>query len=258
MLQPEVALIASAAFLPSLLSAAIVARLGSAVPGTKLPAVLAFAWGAIVASTVAAALNDVAGSRLPAILGADHARALVPTLVGPAVEELAKMIGLLAVVATVGSTLGGAREGIVLGALVGFGFAATENVGYYTLAAVQGGYEGLGRALYLRGFVQGANHAAFTAAAGAALGGWTVAAGTRARLARALAGLGAATALHALWNAVVSHAITTVLCNAPAPSAACAPAPDVVDLVVAVPALEVVFLAPIAGALVWMARRSSR
>ena len=53
-------------------------------------------------------------------------------------------------------------------------FAVGENATYYLLAAVQGGWEGLGRSVYLRGLVQGGNHAAFTAVVGAAVG-WSMA-----------------------------------------------------------------------------------
>jgi RsiW-degrading membrane proteinase PrsW (M82 family) len=54
------------------------------------------------------------------------------------------------------AALRGMRAGIVYGALAGLGFAATENLGYHTLAAVQGRRAGSGRrALYLRGLLRG-------------------------------------------------------------------------------------------------------
>jgi hypothetical protein len=111
---------------------------------------------------------------------------------------------------------------------------------------VQSGYPGLGRAIYLRGLVQGGNHAAFTAIVGAAAALACRTSGRRAsQIAVVGAGLVAAIALHVLWNALVSRAITDVLCNAPAAASACAPSPDLRDLLVVVPALETAFLGPI-------------
>ena len=58
-------------------------------------------------------------------------------------------------------------------------------------------------------------------------------------------------------SSVLSHAITTVLCNAPAGSTTCAPVPDTSDLLLGVPALEAAFLVPTAAALRRVARRAS-
>jgi hypothetical protein len=256
LVQPEVLAIALMAIaLPSLYAAAA-ARLAGLAPRAGLRAGLAFLWGAVVASSLASLLNDLANEALPALVGADRARVLVPALVGPAVEETLKVAGVAAAFA-VASVVRPVRDAIVIGAVVGFGFAAAENITYYTLAAVQGGWDAIGRAVYLRGVVQGANHAAFTATAGAGVGWlWSRRTPAAARLAAALGGLVVATAVHAVWNGIVSSEITTVLCNAPAPAAACAPTPDLGDLAVRVPLLEAAFLVPLAGALRWLAGRA--
>src|SRR4029079_8919833 len=95
---------------------------------------------------------------------------LVPSFVGPAIEELVKAAGFVVVALVARGALRGARGRIATGAFIGFGFAAAENVSYYLLAAVQGGYPGLGRALYLRGGGERAKHTAFPATAGARSG----------------------------------------------------------------------------------------
>jgi hypothetical protein len=97
----------------------------------------------------------------------------------------------------------------------------------------------------------------FTAAVGAAIG-WADDRGRRgtARAGAVALGLAAAIVLHAIWNGVLSHAITVVLCNAPPGGTACAPAPDTSDLLLAVPALEAAFLIPSAAALRRVARRA--
>src|SRR6266545_798605 len=124
LLQPEVLLIALVAIVLPGLYAMLAARLAAPGAQAHLRSALAFLWGAVVASSLASVLNDLAGSALPAVVGPTHARTLVPALVGPAIEELLKAIGVAA--ALVGSA-GGMRAAIATGAIVGFGFAAAEN-----------------------------------------------------------------------------------------------------------------------------------
>jgi RsiW-degrading membrane proteinase PrsW (M82 family) len=258
MLQPELLLIGLAAIAPALVVGAIAAFVAHPDGRTWAGALVAFLWGALVATLVASRLNDYALAHAPGVIGATLADALVPALVGPAVEELVKAAGFVAVALVARDALRGCRGRMAAGAFIGFGFAVAENVSYYLLAAVQGGYDALGRALYLRGVVQSANHAVFTAAAGAAIG-WADDRALRgtARAGAVALGLGAAIVLHAIWNGVLSHAITTVLCNAPPGGTTCAPTPDTSDLLVAVPALEAAFLVPTAAALRRVARRAS-
>ena len=256
--QPELVLIVLAALVPALVAGIVLVRVTRPTGHVWVGALVAFAWGAAVATSVASALNDLAGRLLPGLVGSARTAVLLPALVGPTVEELAKASGFLAIAFVAGPALRGMRGAVATGALIGFGFAVAENVGYYTLAAVQAGYDGLGRAIYLRGVVESGNHAAFTATAGAAVGLVRLRAPDGAgRLGILALGLAAAIALHALWNGVVSHAVTTVLCNAPEPGGACASAPDAHDLLVAVPALEAAFLAPIVAALGWLVRRTT-
>ena len=253
MVQPEILLIVLAAVVPALAAGAVFVVVGRPSGPAWAGALLAFVWGAVAATSLASLLNDAVGARLPALVGDARAALLLPGLVGPTVEELVKAAGFLVVALVAPRALGTPRAAVATGAAIGFGFAIAENTSYYLLAAVQGGYEGLGRAVYLRGIVQSGNHALFTAVTGAAIG-WARTRGPR--LAIVLAGLAAAIALHALWNAVVSHAITTVLCNAPADGAPCAPAPDASDLLLAVPALEAAFLVPVVLALRGFVRRA--
>lgn len=245
-LQPEVALIFVAAMAPAMGLGALVATWAPLGPRALPGAFVAFFWGAVVATTAASWLNDAATATLPELIGSDLAHRLVPALVGPTVEELAKAAGLVVVALFARHLLRDVRAAMTLGALVGFGFAAAENTGYYLLAAVQGGYPSLARAVYLRGIVQGGNHAAFTAVTGAAVAlAHRRAASVAGRIGRIALGLGVAIMLHAIWNAIVSSTITDVLCNAPLAGGACAPAPGMDDLVGIVPALEAAFLGPI-------------
>jgi len=202
----------------------------------------AFAWGVVAAPALSMHANNALYARAPD---------LTPVLLAPAVEEVAKAaaIALLFLVPD-----GGARSGVILGGLAGLGFSLTENVGYLMIAAVQDGSTGLWRAIWVRGIVAGAKHGLFTATAGAAIGWARRASATTTRIIGfAVAGLTAAVAQHALWNGIASHVITDVLCNAPSPGGSCA-GPDRVDLLVSVPALTAICLAPGALALRWVTR----
>ena len=226
-------IIAAAALLPPLGWAGLVLLLDRHTRESWAPLCASFLWGAAAAALVASEVND----------------ALLATALGDAVPML------LARPHRQDDPL----DGIVYGALAGLGFAATENLGYYTLAALQDGAPGLTRALWLRGLLQGLNHAAFTATVGAAVG-WAWGTGGRrpARAAIVLVGLGLAVLVHAVWNAVASEAITQVLCGAPTPGAACTPNPAALDLLVTVPILVATFVGPLALVLFAIATRATR
>jgi len=163
----------------------------------------------------------------------------------PVVEEAAKCAALLVLFFLWRSRAANARDGIVCGALVGLGFAATENVLYLSLAALQGGPVGLARGVYLRGVVYGLNHAAFTATTGAALG-YARSHGD-ARVAAVLVvvvGFGFAVLQHVLWNAVASEAIVRVLCSPVIAGGPCRGVPSPSSLYVTAPMLVAVFVGP--------------
>ena len=245
-------LIAAAALLPPLGWVGLVLLLDRRAREPWTPLCAAFLWGAAAAALIASEVND-------ALRATDGIRNVVPTLLGPLVEEIAKASAVVVVLAVWRSEIHDALDGIVYGALAGLGFAATENLGYYTLAAIQGGAPGLGRALWLRGFLQGLNHAAFTATAGAAIG-WAYGGRTvrPARVGIVLVGLGIAVLVHAVWNTIASETITQLLCGAPAPGTACTPAPAPLDLLVTVPIVVATFVGPLALCLLAIASRVAR
>jgi len=190
---------------------------------------VAFAWGAAVAAPVSWHL----ATRW-------H---LDPVVGGPLVEEVLKAAPVLLL------ALGRERVLDAIGgaAFAGLGFAATENVYYMTMAALQGGPAGLVRGVWVRGILQGLNHAVFTGATGAGLGlAWHARAGTW-RVLAPLLGLALAVGEHALWNGLASGAVTDVLCNPTAAGGVCRDA-DAVDLFVATPLIVALVVGP--GALV--------
>jgi hypothetical protein len=187
---------------------------------------LAVVAGAVVAVSLAARLN----AQL----------ALDPVAQAPLVEEAVKAVPLVLLLLLRPAAFAAVRDGATYGALVGIGFALAENAQYLTLAGVAGGGFGLLRTLYLRGGLEGLNHAVFTATVGAGLA-WSRS--TRARWLAAPLALGVATAEHALWNGFASRALTDALCNAPAPGGPCGD-PDVVDLFVTAPLITAATIGP--------------
>jgi len=204
----------------------------------------AFLWGAVLAASIAAAVNGLAQTWIAAASSESAARTMAPMLAAPAIEELAKAAALLVVMAVWRRDIAGAVDGMVYGALIGIGFAVSENVLYLTLASLQGGYAGLLRGAYLRAIVYGGNHAAFTATTGAAFGYARRSASRAASVLVALLGLGAAVAQHVIWNSVAAEAIEQLLCGASAAGAACRPAPSGWSLYLAVPLIVALFIGP--------------
>ena len=165
-------LIALGATLPPVAVAAVLIFPGRRDPARFTAHLAAFMWGALGAAFLASAMNDALSVWVDAVAGEEGARAFVPALGGPIVEEVTKAAGLVAILLLAPGALAGLVDGIVCGALVGLGFTMTENIRYLTLAALQGGSAGLDRALWVRVALGGFTHAVFTATAGAGLG-WT-------------------------------------------------------------------------------------
>jgi protease PrsW len=247
--------IVAAAVAPPLVYAALVALLDRRRPRPWAAFVAALLWGVIAAACAAAPLNDLLLDHLAGATALARARSLAATAGAPVVEELLKGLGPLLLLLLRPDLLRTPRDGIVCGAFVGLGFDLAEGFQYLTLAAVQGGYAGLARGVWVRGVLAGLKHAVFTATTGAGLGWVQRVPQRRGRLAVPLLALLTAIAQHAVWNAVASDAITKALCGAPSAEARCLPAPSDLALFVSVPLIVAVCLGPGALALAAIARR---
>jgi protease PrsW len=253
--------IALGAILPPALVAALLV-LARRREGTLIAHLAALAWGAVVAASMSSAINTALSAWVAAVAGDAQARALVPALGGPIVEELTKAAGLVALLVLQPGAMAGVIDGAVCGALVGLGFTMAENVNYLTLAAVQGGAAGLERALWVRAVLGGFTHAVFSATAGAGIA-WSRArrAGPMRRMRVPAVAVSAAVAQHVLWNSVASRKITQVLCNPIVLDGPCRESPEVTGLLVTIPLVVAAGLAPGVLALwalvLWTRRRGS-
>ena len=158
----------------------------------------AFVWGALPAVAVSLLVEFL--FELPRFTNVGDNTLIANVLVAPIVEETAKWLALLAIYFFKRQEFDGPLDGLIYGALIGFGFAMTENILFFIGAVQQGGYAALSSAVFMRSIVFGMNHAFYTALAGIALG---IASNTDAPITRDLwiwAGLLQAIVAHSLHN----------------------------------------------------------
>ncbi|GAA1468574.1 PrsW family intramembrane metalloprotease [Microbacterium thalassium] len=162
--------------------------------------ILAVAWGAVAAVGIALGVDLL----LAVMFGQSSSTAaevLSAVVQAPVVEEVGKGLGLLVILAVGRRAFDGPVDGIVYGALIGAGFAFTENIQYFAISLIDGGVADVSVTFFMRGILSPFAHVMFTsvtgfavglavrrgASVGGALGPWAV-------------GLAGAIALHALWN----------------------------------------------------------
>lgn len=161
---------------------------------------LAVLWGAVAAVVIALGVD--LGISI-ALGSADSAgrEAFSAVVQAPIVEELAKGLGVLLIFATARRAFDGPVDGVVYGALVGAGFAFTENIIYFAASMAEGGVADTAMTFFVRGILSPFAHVMFTAVTGYALGrAARRGVPTSAALGSWLAGMVGAAALHALWN----------------------------------------------------------
>lgn len=167
----------------------------------------AFLWGGLVATSIAIRGTGALYNLLAKTISPAFAATWGPTLAGPTVEEIAKLLGVVVIVLIARAQVNSVLDGVVYGALVGLGFQVVENIGYAVNAvAVAGGGDQAGPVVatfLLRGFLAGLwSHTLFTALAGAGIGYLVVRTdrSARERVGVALLAFAGAWACHVLWN----------------------------------------------------------
>jgi len=159
----------------------------------------AFLWGAVPAVIAAVVAQVILGLPLRSLqveaplLG----QLYQASLVAPVTEELTKGAGLALLFLCFRREIDSVLDGLVYGSLIGFGFAAVENVLYF---AGQTDPTGLAVLFFFRAFVFGMLHALFTGLTGVGFALGKFALHPAAKVLWPLAGLAAATVTHALHN----------------------------------------------------------
>jgi protease PrsW len=173
----------------------------------KLMLAGALLWGGVIATSFAGYANEAWLSILGKI-APDLAAPWGAAIVGPAVEETLKLMGVVTLFLIASTEFDGVMDGFVYGALVGLGFTVVEDVSYFIQAAAlsPGGMSGSGPVwdTFLIRVVGGGlyGHVLFTGLTG--IGFAYLVTQRRSALSRRLLGCGlcvaAGVAAHAVWN----------------------------------------------------------
>lgn len=162
---------------------------------------LALGWGAIAAVGITLGV-DILITMAVGTSDSPGRDAFTAVVQAPIVEEVAKGLGVYLIFLSARRAFDGPVDGVVYGALVGAGFAFTENVQYFAVSFIEGGVADVSTTFFVRGILSPFAHVMFTAVTGFALG---LAARRGADAGRAfgpwVAGLAGAIVLHAFWNA---------------------------------------------------------
>ncbi|UJP11679.1 PrsW family intramembrane metalloprotease [Microbacterium sp. KUDC0406] len=165
-------------------------------PEPKSLVVFALAWGAIVAVGIALLIDRGLGL----VFGA-RPDAITALVQAPLVEEIGKGLGVFAIYVLARRAFDGPVDGVVYGALVGAGFAFTENIQYFAISLLEGGGQELTATFVVRGLMSPFAHAMFTSLTGFAIGlAARRGAGAAGAFSAGCLGVLGAIALHALWN----------------------------------------------------------
>jgi RsiW-degrading membrane proteinase PrsW (M82 family) len=175
-------------------------------PEPRLLLLIAFLWGATV-SIVIALVADVGTSYLYAATVADKNWTvfLQSTAQAPIVEEVGKGLGVLLIYLVARRYFDGPVDGIVFAALVGGGFAFTENIQYFAIQIAESGTLdfAVGEIFFIRGILSPFAHVMFTGFTGFFIGLAARKGTAWGGIAMFVVGLVPAILLHAFWNGVL-------------------------------------------------------
>jgi RsiW-degrading membrane proteinase PrsW (M82 family) len=178
----------------------------------------AFLWGSIPALALALAA-EIFFRLPPNLIGSGALEAARLGLIAPFLQEALKGTAVLFVALRYWREFDNVLDGIIYGAVVGFGFAMTGNLVNYVSTFALWGFEGLNIAAFVEGLLYGLDHAFYTAVFGAGLGFGRLARVGWRRWAWPGAGFALAVIAHALhnlltWTLLGVDAITLVTTGA--------------------------------------------
>lgn len=157
-----------------------------------------FFWGALVAVFIAIVVNSLGVYLVQGRFGEDAGNFYGMVVSAPLVEETAKALALFGLFLWKRDEFDGVLDGIIYAAMVGLGFAMTENIKYYGEAVNAQNAVGV---FVVRGLFSPFAHPLFTSMTGIGLGLAAHSRGRAAKLVLPPLGLALAVALHAAWNA---------------------------------------------------------
>jgi len=161
---------------------------------------VAFFWGATIAILFAGMFNTLNAAILMKLLGKGMGDALAAPLSAPPVEEISKAMVLFAFFFFKKDEFDGVLDGILYAAMVGLGFAMTENITYYAKGIAQGGGQAAAITFFLRCVMGAYGHPLFTSMTGIGLGISRQSDNPLVKKIAPIVGLCGAMFLHFLWN----------------------------------------------------------
>ncbi|MGO1225330.1 MAG: PrsW family intramembrane metalloprotease [Brachybacterium sp.] len=133
--------------------------------------IIAVFWGAAIAAGLSYILNTLNSLLVFLVTGSEAAVAFAgPVISAPLVEETTKGLGLLLLMVLARRYFNGPLDGLIYGALIGGGFAFTENIIYYTRGLESMGAGGVLFMFILRGVMNIFGHAIYTSLTGIIVG----------------------------------------------------------------------------------------
>jgi RsiW-degrading membrane proteinase PrsW (M82 family) len=169
--------------------------------------VLAFVWGSAIAVFFSLVFNIVHEGVMTAVAGEASASTLTAVLSAPFIEELTKGAALFLLFLWKRDQFDNVTDGIVYAAMVGLGFAMTENVQYYGESIVSDGGSGAAVVFFLRGILGPFAHPLFTSMTGIGLGAARESSRTWVKWVAPPLGLAGAMLLHSFWNLSASDGL---------------------------------------------------
>lgn len=130
----------------------------------------AFLWGAMPAVVISLIFELILGLPWQLAGGSLLTGFVEASLIAPVVEEAVKALALWGLLAMFRAEFDDVLDGVIYGALIGFGFAMTEHFFYLLGSFGEGGFSSLATTAVLRVGVFGFTHAIFTAITGAGFG----------------------------------------------------------------------------------------
>ncbi len=164
----------------------------------------AFAWGALGAVMIAIVVSLGLAAPFHMFMSKQAVFSISIVIIAPLVEEIAKAMILMPL--AFHRKFDGLVDGMVYGAIVGLGFAVTENFFYYIGVFAKGGAASWAVTVVLRTFCSTWMHALATGVTGAAIGYAKFASSRNARWFAPPLGLLAAMGVHGFYNGAIALA----------------------------------------------------
>jgi RsiW-degrading membrane proteinase PrsW (M82 family) len=162
---------------------------------------LVLAWGAVAACGVAATVNTLVESAASAVGGKDFAQVVGACFSAPVVEEGLKGLAVFGVFYFLRREFDGVVDGVIYATFAALGFAATENIIYYSNAVkTDGGASALASTFFIRGVLAPWGHPLYTSMTGIGFGVARETSRAWLKWAAPLAGYAGAMLLHCVWN----------------------------------------------------------